>query len=231
MSRGNDAITLLRRAVELVRPNLRHYYRIVRKGKVVKSYASDGNYWADVQPLRNDESEDESSPVIPMVEIPILWAGDQRGVVCPPTVGMLCDIEYYDGDPDYPRISNFRWPRGKAPECELDAFIIQQTDGVYIKIAAGNDILTVTAESIKSNAGVNFEVDASADVKITAGGNATIEVSGTADVKAGGKVTVTGTGVDIDGGGPLAGAVNGLCLCTFTGCPHPDVSATVKVSK
>jgi len=230
MSRGNDAIALLRRAIELVRPNLRHYYRIMRKGKVVKAYASDGNYWADVQPLRNDESEDESSPVIPMVEIPIFWAGDTRGVVCPPTVGMLCDIEYYDGDPDYPRISNFRWPMGKAPICELDAFIIQQKEGVYIKISDGSDILTVTAQNIKSEAGVNFEVEASADVTIKAGGNASIEVSGTADIDAGGKVTVTGATVDIDGGGALAGVVNGLCLCTYTGTPHPSKSATVKVS-
>ncbi len=215
MSRGNDAIALLRRAIELAMPNLRHYYRVLRKGRVVKAYASNGSYWADVQPIRNDESDDESSPVVPMVEIPILWAGDRRGVVCPPVVGTLCDIEYYDGDPDYPRISNFRWPRGKAPACELDAFVIQQKDGVYIKIAQGGKII----------------IETSADVSVTAGGNAEIIASGSADVEAGGKVTVKGNKVDIDGGGPLAGVVNGLCLCSFTGGPHPDKSATVMASK
>jgi uncharacterized protein involved in type VI secretion and phage assembly len=112
--------------------------------------------------------------VIPKVEIPILWAGDKRGVVCPPTPGMLCDIEYYDGDPDYPRISNFRWPRGKAPSCELDAFIIQQRMVSTSRSPPESDIFTVTAQSIKHTAGVNFEVDASSDVKITAGGKATI---------------------------------------------------------
>jgi len=231
MSRKNDAMSLLRRAVELVRPDLRHYYRMIRKGRVVKAYASDGNYWADVQPLRNDESDDESSPVIPQVEIPILWAGDQRGVVCPPTAGTLCDIEYYDGDPDYPRISNFRWPKGKAPVCELDALIIQQADGIYIKIDAEGNVLTVTAKNIRNTAGEKFEVEATGDVNITAGGNVKVEASGTADVEAGGKVTITGAGVDIDGGGALEGVVNGLCLCSFTGAPHPDKSATVKATK
>jgi hypothetical protein len=230
MSRKNNPIALLRRAVELAMPNLRHYYRIVRKGRVVKSYASDGNYWADIQPLRNDESVDEKSPVIPMVEIPVIWAGDQRGVVCPPTVEMMCDIEYYDGDPDYPRISNFRWPRGKAPACELGAFIIQQQDGIYIKIDAGGDILTVTSQNIKNTAGANFEVEATGNVTITAGGNVSVDASGTAKVEAGGKVTVKGAGVDINGGGAMSGVVNGLCKCCFTGAPHPDVSSTTKAS-
>lgn len=129
-----DFASLLRRAIELVMPNLRHYYRIKRKALVVKSYTSAGSYWADVQPLRNDESVDEREPVISRVEIPILWGGPERGVVCPPMVGTLCDLTYYDGDPNYPEISNFRWAKHKAPQCELGAFIIQQRSGVYIKI-------------------------------------------------------------------------------------------------
>ncbi|MFA7465477.1 MAG: hypothetical protein WCY54_10525, partial [Syntrophales bacterium] len=82
-----DLKKLLKRVVELVMPNLRHYYRLPRKGMVVKSYASDGSYWADVQPLRNDDSVDEREPVISRVEIPILWGGPDRGVVCPPAPG------------------------------------------------------------------------------------------------------------------------------------------------
>jgi hypothetical protein len=131
----SDLKMLLRRVVELVMPNLRHYYRVPRKGRIVKSYsAAGGLYFADVQPLRNDESVDEREPVLPRIEIPILWGGPDRGVVCPPTPGTLCDITYYDGDPNYPRISNFRWEKNRAPACELGAFVIQQSPGTFIKI-------------------------------------------------------------------------------------------------
>jgi hypothetical protein len=129
-----DFLSLLRRAVELVMPNLRHYYRVPRKGRVVKSYASDGSYWADVQPLRNDDSVDEKEPVISKVEIPVLWGGPERGVVCPPAEGTYCDITYYDGDPHYPRISNFRWAKNGAPSVDLDGFIIQQSAGCYFLV-------------------------------------------------------------------------------------------------
>ncbi|WP_415714384.1 bacteriophage T4 gp5 trimerisation domain-containing protein [Maridesulfovibrio sp.] len=141
---GTDVLSLLKRVVELAMPNLRAYYRITRKAKVVATYASDGKYWADVQPLRNDDSVDENEPVIPKVEIPVMWAGPLRGVVCPPLPGTHCDLTYYDGDPDYPRISNFRWHVSQAPECEVDAFIIQQTPGVHIKIDAESNIIHFT---------------------------------------------------------------------------------------
>lgn len=141
---GTDLLTLLKRVVELAMPNLRTYYRITRKAKVVATYASDGSYWADIQPLRNDESVDDTEPVIPKVEIPILWAGPLRGVVCPPLPGTFCDLTYYDGDPDYPRISNFRWHVSAAPQCEVDGFIIQQQPGVHIKIDAEANIIHFT---------------------------------------------------------------------------------------
>ena len=51
-------LKMIKRAVELCRPDLRSYYRVTRKAKVVTAYASDGQYFADVQPLRNDESPD-----------------------------------------------------------------------------------------------------------------------------------------------------------------------------
>jgi hypothetical protein len=129
-----DLKKLLQRAIELVMPNLRHYYRLLRKGRVVKAYASDGSYWADVQLLRNDESDDANEPVITKIEIPVLWGGPERGIVCPPAVGTLCDIEYYDGDPNYARISNFRWEKNKAPICAEGGFIIQQSPDVYFLI-------------------------------------------------------------------------------------------------
>lgn len=156
---GGDSanyLDLIKRAVEICMPNLRHYYRIVRKARVVASYASDGKYFADVQPLRNDETDDPKEPVVPRVEIPIIWGGPKRGVVCPPTVGTLCDLGYYDGDPNYPRISNFRWAENVAPEAALNELIIQQTPGVHIFIDATGNIHLKTGANITLTAGGNI---------------------------------------------------------------------------
>ena len=119
-----NMLKMIKRAVELCRPDLRSYYRVTRKAKVVTAYASDGQYFADVQPLRNDETPDPNEPIIPHVEIPILWGGPNRGLVCPPQAGTLCDLSYYDGDPNYPRISNFRWQGNGAPACGLTLSLI-----------------------------------------------------------------------------------------------------------
>ncbi len=173
-----DLRALLKRAFELVTPNLRHYYRVVRKAQIVKSYASDGRYWADVQPLRNDEGVDATEPVIRHVEIPVIWAGPRRGVVCPPTVGSLCDLEYYDGDPHYPRISNFRWHKNRAPECEVDGFIIQHAPGCHIKIDAGKNIVTITPASMETHVGGNMSVRVDGNVDLTVGGMVSIRASG-----------------------------------------------------
>lgn len=183
---GTDLLALMKRVVELAMPNLRNYYRITRKAKVVATYASDGTYWADIQPLRNDDSVDESEPVIPKVEIPIIWAGPLRGVVCPPLPGTHCDLTYYDGDPDYPRISNFRWHISAAPTCEVDAFIIQQTPGVHIKIDADNNIIHFTpanrvneiGDSRDEKIGKNNIRNVGGDETITVGGNKTESVEG-----------------------------------------------------
>lgn len=190
-----DLKALLKRVVELVMPDLRSYYRVVRKARVVKTYASDGQYWADVQPLRNDESIDESEPVVPKVEIPVLWAGPRRGVVCPPMVGTYCDLEYYDGDPDFPRVSNFRWHGHGAPEIEIGGFIIQQTPGVHIKIDAAGNILLETPNQLKNTVG--------GDKNETVSGSWTITVPGGAQIN--GNVSVAGniyaSGSIIDAGG------------------------------
>lgn len=63
-------------------------------------------------------------------------------------------------------------------------------------------------------------------------GEMTINVVGAANITVGGKTTLVSAGtVEIDGGsGQLNGAVQGDCLCAFTGKPHPHISATVKES-
>ncbi len=174
MSGNLNLITLLKQVIELAMPDMRHYYRMTRKARVVNAYASDGQYYADVQPLRNDETDDANEPLIPRVEIPVLWGGPKRGVVCPPAPGTLCDLSYYDGDPNYPRISNFRWQGNQAPECGLNELIIQKEPGVSIKIDAAGKIISITPESVENEAGQNWTVKAGGDVLVEAAGTATV---------------------------------------------------------
>lgn len=171
-----NILDVLRKAIELAMPDFRHYYRMTRKARVVNAYASDGKYFADVQPLRNDETDDPREPLIPRVEIPIMWGGPQRGIVCPPAAGTLCDLSYYDGDPNYPRISNFRWQGNVAPECGLNELVIQQTPGVSLKIEKDGSFLTVSPK--------NWTVEIGGNASIKAGGNATVEAAGSLTIKA-----------------------------------------------
>ena len=99
-----------------------------------------------------------------------MWGGPNRGIVCPPQAGTLCDLSYYDGDPNYPRISNFRWQGNGAPSCELTELIIQQTPGVSIKIEKDGSFLTISPK--------NWTVEIGGDASIRAKGNATVEASG-----------------------------------------------------
>lgn len=195
----------LKRAIELAMPDFRHYYRMTKKAKIVASYASDGQYFADVQPLRNDESEDANEPVIPHVEIPIMWGGPQRGIVCPPAVGTLCDLSYYDGDPNYPRISNFRWQGNQAPQCELEELIIQKSPEVSIRIDRDDCIITITPKDWTVKIEGNATIEAKGNITLKAptifqkgnvvaegpeGGKAAIQQKG--DINLEGNITVSG---------------------------------------
>lgn len=157
----------MKRSIELSRPDLRGYYRMPVKGRVVSSYASDGRYWADVQPTRNDESDDAGQPVIPKVEIPVLWGGPSRGVVCPIPNGTLVAVGFYDGDPAYPFIQHIRWHGNGAPNCEMDAFIIQHSPGCHIKIDSGKNLIEVTPADKNITAGGNITIVAAGVVRIT----------------------------------------------------------------
>ncbi|HBV41968.1 MAG TPA: baseplate assembly protein [Desulfovibrio sp.] len=174
----------IKKAVEVCRPDFRHYYRIVKKARIVNSYASNGKYYCDVQPLRNDENIDTNEPVIPRVALPVFWGGNNRGIVCPPCIGVLCDLSYYDGDPNYPFISNIRWDsKNTAPQAGLNEFVIQLENGVQIKIDDAKNILNITP--------ANYKIEVGKDVEITAKGSANINVDGSAEITAKNNITLT----------------------------------------
>ncbi len=139
-----DLRELLRRAVELAQPNLRKYVRMPRKGRIVTAYKADGTYYADVQPLTNDGSPDPNEPMYPKLDLPVIWGGGGRGVVCPPAAGTPCVIGYYDGDPCFPFIQDIRWQQ--TPEADLEEFVIQLNPTTQFKIdKQGNFCLCANA--------------------------------------------------------------------------------------
>lgn len=141
---AQDLRELLRRAVELAQPNLRKYLRLPRKGRIVKAYRADGTYYADVQVLTNDGSPDPDEPMYPKLDIPVIWGGANRGVVCPPQAGTPCVVGYYDGDPNFPFVQDIRW--ATTPEAELEEFVIQLDKQTHLKIdKLGNICLTADA--------------------------------------------------------------------------------------
>lgn len=198
-NKGN-LLDLIRQSIEIGMPDLRHYYRMTKKARVVASYPVEGQYFVDVQPLRNDETPDAKEPVVPKVAVPVLWGGPERGVVCPPTVGSLCDISYYDGDPNFPFISNIRWDAGQAPPAaELNEFVIQLEPGVEIRIDKEKQVVTLTPENVRTKAGKGWTIECGGDASITAGGNASIQASGHITLTAphifqNGNVTTNGEG-------------------------------------
>ncbi|MCP3942223.1 MAG: baseplate assembly protein [Desulfobacteraceae bacterium] len=210
-----DLKALLKRVVELVMPDLRSYYRVVRKARVVKTYASNSQYWADVQPLRNDDSIDDTEPVIPKVEIPVIWAGPDRGVVCPPEKGTYCDLEYYDGDPNFPRISNFRWHGGKAPAVEIGGLTIQRETGTHIKIDFENNIIHVTPADKQNTIGKNKAENIGKNWTVEVGGHAKIKATGTATIEAP-QINMIGN-MTSGGAGGATGTASEKCNKTQTG--------------
>jgi hypothetical protein len=209
---------LLKTVIELIAPDLDKYRKPLRKGRVVATYDADGIYYCDVEILLNNDQPDEHEPMVRMVEIPVFWGGENRGIICPPAVGTYCDIDYYHGDPNYPRVSNFRWEGNGAPSAAVDELIIQQTDGVFIRIKANSDV----------------EVKTPAKVIVTAGADAEITIGGSANIMVTGKTTLTSNIIDLDGAsgaGATGLVVTTECVCPITGAPHIQGSQTVKASK
>ena len=136
-------------------PNLRSYYRVVRKAKVVASYASDGQYYCDVQPLKNDETADENEPVIPAVAIPVMWGRPEaRHRLARRQSGRCAIFSYYDGDPELSLY--FQFALGHGPGCakgRTERACHPAEDGAEIRIDKEKNIVTLTPENVKTENG------------------------------------------------------------------------------
>lgn len=155
---------IVRQIVLEVFPELQGYQYPVR-AKVVKVHETGGKvnefnnlYSCDVQPLKKDGSVDEDSPVIPDVEIPVVWAGNQRGFFCLPKKGTICRIGFYYNDPAHPFLDAVL-PQGyEVPDHAIDSMIIQQKNGVKMEIKDNSEILIKTPEKITAESETLIEL-------------------------------------------------------------------------
>jgi hypothetical protein len=163
-------------------------YHFPIRAKVVKVHQSGGRvrednhrYSVDVQPLKSDGSVDDSAPVIPDVEIPVLWAGAMRGVFCLPVVGSIVRVGFYYYDPAHPYIDAIL-PQGfNIPDHPADSFIIQHSSGKCFEITSDGQVQITMDTTINGN--------------LTVSGS--VKVSGSVDVSG----SISATGSIMDGGG------------------------------
>lgn len=130
------------------------------KARVVKVYEAAGKiddfnkrYSVDVQPLKPDGSIDEKHPVIPDVEIPVIWSGQNRGVFCTPVIGSIVRIGFYYNDPAFPFIDAVLGDGFAVPEHAIGSFIIQHSDGNVIKFEKDGTVKIESNQKILFNNG------------------------------------------------------------------------------
>jgi hypothetical protein len=153
------------------------------KARVVKVHEAAGKidamkkvYSADVQPLLPDGGVDGKSPVVPDVEIPVIWAGPLRGVYCLPAVGAVVRLCYYYNDPALPYIDAVLGEGYQAPEHPLGSFVIQHSSGVRIEIGKDKKVTIITDDNVEVTAGKTLNLKAarislsSDDITFTDGG-------------------------------------------------------------
>lgn len=157
---GRSLRKLLKAAIEAVAPDLRKTMALPRKARVTAVKPAGGTYYCSVQPVLNDGRPDPAAPVIPDVEIPCVWAGPDRGLICPPMVGEYCDLGFYDGDPTSPFIMSFR--PSSAPAADLDELMIQHSPGIRLGFKADGTVI-VEAPKIEAKAAVAEAVAKAAD--------------------------------------------------------------------
>ncbi len=141
----------------------------IRKAKVITTYDAEDTYLCDVEILNNDESVDDSYPMISKVRIPQIIAGDGRGIIAPPAVDSLCDISFYNGDINYPVVSNFRVTTSFA-KAKMDELHIANSSKTFIKMdkegitTVKSDKVYVDADKVYLSAKVGDESKTSAFV-------------------------------------------------------------------
>lgn len=132
-------------------------YATARRARVVGLNQSAGlvdalnaRYSVDVQLLNGDGSVDENWPQIRDVALPVIWAGNQRGIFALPQLGSVVRMGFYEADPSQPYIDAVLADGHTIPPHPVNSILIQHGLGTLIEISAAGKI------TIQSSTGVDI---------------------------------------------------------------------------
>lgn len=144
----------------LVAPAAISPFALVRKARVVATHDSGGTanaanacYSIDVQPLKAAGDTDEDWPVIRDVELPLLWAGQNRGVFGLPAVGAVVRLGFYEADPGRPYIEAAIADGLVVPNHPAGSLLIQHSTGTAIEITAEGKVIIASVVGVDVVAG------------------------------------------------------------------------------
>lgn len=176
MANTQELMKTLKKTFLAIFPELSGYHFPIR-AKVVKVHETGGRvdefnhrYSVDVQPFKPDGTIDESAPEIPDIEIPVMWAGTDRGVFSLPEVGSVVRIGFYYNDPAHPFLDAVLGYGYNCPDHPLGSFIIQHSNGKRIEITKEGKAKITMDLDISGNLNVGGSVNAAGSV-IDGGGN------------------------------------------------------------
>lgn len=168
-------IRAIRRLVKEAFPELLGFHVPVR-ARVVAVHEDGGpigdtnrRYSVDVQPLKSDGSVDEESPVIPDVELPVIWAGPHRGVYCLPEVGAIVRLAWDYGDPSAPFVAQVLGMGYVCPNHDAGSIIIQHSTDCFVTIDRDRQMI------IRREPDVEIRIDKENCITIKAPEKVTVE--------------------------------------------------------
>jgi hypothetical protein len=112
------------------------------RARVVKGGPTEGGkaellaprYVVDVQPLLPDGGDDPSWPVLSDVEVPVLWAGAQRGVFGLPAPGSIVRLGFYYDDPSQPYVDGVLAYGWDVPAVAVDELVLAVNVNVRVRL-------------------------------------------------------------------------------------------------
>lgn len=116
-------------------------------------------YCIDAQPLAPDGSDDASWPDLPQIDLPVLWAGPDVGVYCPPDVGSVVRIAFEYGDRSRPFVVGPVGLGSEVPAHPVGTLLIRAGDALVRvrRDAAGEVSIEAANVRVKGTAQVLVE--------------------------------------------------------------------------
>lgn len=190
----DELIQVLRSVIGEAFPEQLHGMPYAVRGTVLRVYAAAGRmgedepprYAADVRMIDRSGQVRDDLPPLTEVEIPVLWAGQQRGIYCLPPVGATVRVGFDYADPSRPYVDAVLGDGFEAPAHVAGSLLIQQADGTKI------------------------EIDAAGYIRVATGGaEVLLEPADAAQGRAA-HVTITAPGVTVTGNLVVTGTINGV---------------------